>query len=307
MARLPLLLPAVALMSFLAALPVAQASPVIPEEKTVVRVELELAASDGFQAQLETSEKGVATLRLAREGGEVIYSTPAVVTEEGLRVRFGRLGRIDAVFTPTTTLSSTEPGQGCRGKPRTLHEGVYSGTIEFRGERGYVRIEALQAAGSMSVLPPWECPEAESLAPFANASRPAALLRPRSAKGKPGAASLYAAGRHCQCLFGAGVRSRRAGGESVFFGARHERREGMEISRSTLVRGGAGAFLFDHSAGTATLRPPPPLRGQANFDEQPGRDLWRSTIRVPFLGADPLRTDGPGFQASLSREFSFGR
>src|SRR4029077_13550519 len=124
--------------------------------------------------------------------GEVSYSAQASVVEEGLMVRFGRLGLIDTVFTPTTTLSSTEPGEGCTGKPRTLREGVFSGTIEFRGERGYVRIDASQAAGSMSVISPWECPEAESLAPFANASPAAALLRPRGARGKAQAASLYA-------------------------------------------------------------------------------------------------------------------
>jgi hypothetical protein len=299
-ARLSFLLSAVAVMIFLGVLPAAEASPVIPE--SVIRVELELAASDGFQAQLETSEKGVATLRLVRKGGEVVYSTPANVTEEGLRVRFGRLGLIDAVFTPTTTLSSTEPGEGCMGKPRTLHEGIFSGTIEFTGERGYVRIEAPQADGSMSVISHWECPGAESLAPFANALRTAAQLRPRGRKEEAGSASLYAASRHCQCLFGAGVRRHRGGGQSTFFGARHERREGMEISRVTSVRGGAGAFLFDHAAGTATLRPPPPFSGYASYEERPGTDLWRSTIRVPLLGADPLRTDGPGFQASLSRD-----
>ena len=299
MARLSFLLSAVAITSLLAAVPAAAASPGVPEEKTVVRVELELAASDGFQAQLETSEKGVATLRLVREGGEVVYSTLAHVTEEGLRVRFGRLGLIEAAFMPTTTLSSTEPGEGCTGKPRTLREGVFSGTFEFRGERGYVRMEAPQAAGSMSVISHWECPGAESLAPFASASRTAALLRPRAAQEKAGSASLYAISRRCQCLFGAGVRGR---GETVFFGAKHERREGMEISRVTSVEGGTGAFLFDHAAGSATLRPPPPLSGHASFEERPGADLWRSTIRVPLLGADPLRTDGPGFQVSLSRD-----
>jgi len=296
MARLSAFLAAVAAAYLLTALPAAQAAPLIPEAKTVARVEFDLATSNGFKAHLETSEKKVATLTLLSKTQVVNYRTKATVTEGGLKVRFGRLGLIDVAFTPTTILNSTEPGEGCTGKPRTLREGTFAGTIEFRGERGYAQIEAPQVEGSMSVIPPWECPEAESLAPFSNAS-PLTVLRPR-ARGK--AASLYVRAPHCSCLFVATVNGHR--GRSSFYGARVERREGMEIGRVTSVEGGPGAFVFDHAAGTATLRPPRPLRGRATFEERPGRDLWRSTITVPLPGADPLRADGSGFQATLLRE-----
>jgi hypothetical protein len=76
----------------------------------------------------------------------------------------------------------------------------------------------------------------------------------------------------------------------------------MKIQRVTLVKGGAGAFVFDHAAGTATLRPPAPLRGRASFEERPGPDLWRSTIEVPLPGADPLRTGAPGYGALFMQE-----
>ena len=79
----------------------------------------------------------------------------------------------------------------------------------------------------------------------------------------------------------------------------------MEIWRVTSIRGAAGAFTFDQGAGTATLRPPSPLSGHATYERRPGRDLWRSTIRVPLLGAAPLRTDGPGFRAMLYPEYHF--
>lgn len=80
----------------------------------------------------------------------------------------------------------------------------------------------------------------------------------------------------------------------------------MEIARGTQVHGPASAFQFDHTAGTATLRPPSPVSGHASFKTGPrGRGLWRSTIRVPMLGADPIDTGAPGFAAVLLPEYQF--
>jgi hypothetical protein len=230
---------------------------------------------------------------------------PGKATETGLKVRFGRLGSIDVAFMPTKTLSSTEPGEGCTGAPRTLREGVFAGTIDFTGERGFVRIEGPQATGSMSVVSQWECPEAEAMDPFARVpllSRAAS----RDRKGERESATLSAASSGCSCYFAAGVHHRRSGGKSIFEGVKFETREEMEIVRATQARGPASAFAFDHAEGTATLRPPRPLSGRASFKALPdGRSLWRSTIRVPLLGAEPIDTGGPGFVASLRPEYQF--
>jgi hypothetical protein len=105
-------------------------------------------------------------------------------------------------------------------------------------------------------------------------------------------------------MFGAGVHHRHSGGRSLFYGAKLERREGMEIARVTSVLGPARAFDFDHEAGTATLDPPWPLKGHASFKGDQEGGLWRSTIRVPLLGSAPLRT-GRGFGAALYPEYQF--
>jgi hypothetical protein len=277
----------------------ATATVVRPEEGTIVRVEFDLQASNGLLAHLETSQKGVVTLELLDEYHAVTYEVPGEVTEAGLKVRFGRLGAIDVAFTPTVTLDSTEPSEGCTGAPRTLREGVFSGTIDFTGERGFVRIAAPQVTGSMSVISQWECPDNE-FEPFRGGLRSA--LRP---KGDDETASLHAYSRGCSCFFGAGLHDRSSGAKSIWYGAKAEEREGMQISRITSIRAAAGTFVFDQKAGTATLRAPSPLTGHAIYKRRPGRDLWRSTIRVPLLGAAPLRTDGPGFRAMLYPEYHF--
>jgi len=297
--RSVLLTPIVAGLLIAAMSATAPAAVVSPEGGPITRVQLDLQASNGLRAHLETSQKEVVTLTLLSEEQSVTYEVQGEVTEAGLKVRFGRLGTIDVAFTPSTTLDSTEPSEGCTGAPRTLREGVFSGTIDFTGERGFVRIDAPQVPGSMSVISQWECPDNE-FAPFRGEGRSA----PRP-KDHDETASLHAYSRGCSCFFGAGLHNRSSGGKSIYYGAKVEKREGMEISRVTSVRAAAGAFTFDQEAGTARLRPPAPLSGHATYERRPGRDLWRSTIRVPLLGAAPLRTDGPGFRAMLYPEYHF--
>ena len=279
---------------------VATAPAASPETGTIVNVELGLKASNGLHAQLETSDDETVTLELRRKDHLVRYEVQGAVTEEGLKVRFGRLGLIDVAFTPTRTLSSTEPSEGCTGEPRTLREGTFAGTIDFTGERDYARIKASQVEGSMSVISEWQCPEAP--APFARNARPLPLRSQSEEK----AASLLALGRRCTCYFAAGVHFGKRKAQSIFYGLTAERREGMEIVRGTAAHAGASAFVFDHAAGTATLRPPRPFRGQATFRRRSGkRPLWRSTIRIPFLGAAPINPQGADFSVSLGPDYIF--
>ncbi len=295
-----------ALLTALAAGPALGAS---TESAPVVRVEFDLPASNGLRAHLETSPDEDVTLAIGRERQgvfqEVRYEVPGEVSEAGLKVRFGRLGLIDVGFTPTATLDETAPSPGCMGAPRTLREGVFAGTIAFAGERDYVRIEAPQVEGSMSVIAPWQCPEEDGLNPFEPVPGfPRSSARPVG--GERETASLHAGNRRCLCFFAAGVHHRHSGGRSIFVGARAERRERMAIIRLTAAPGPASAFDYDHKVGTASLRAPRPLRGRASFERRPqGRELWKSTIRVPLLGAAPLRTDGPGFRAGLYPEYHF--
>ncbi len=78
----------------------------------------------------------------------------------------------------------------------------------------------------------------------------------------------------------------------------------MKITRATYARAGASAFVFDHAAGTATVRPPAPFSGHASFQRRTHAPaLWKSTIRIPLLGADPLDFSGPEVVTRLRRVF----
>jgi hypothetical protein len=283
----------------------ATASAASPENGTVVLVELTLQANNGLHAHLENSEDGIVTLEVRKGGQFVTYQVPGEISEEGLKARFGRLGLIDVTFTPTTTLNSTARGDGCTGAPRTLREGVFAGTIDFTGERDFVRIEGPQATGSMSVISQWECPETQAMNPVARVSRLLSAA-PRNGEGERESATLVAMKHGFSSYFVAGVAHRHSGGSSIFLGARIEALEDVLIWRATEVHGLASAFDFDFDAGTATLRPPAPLRGHASFSAHSrGHGRWRSTIRVPLLGADPIATGRPAFKVTLRPEYEF--
>jgi hypothetical protein len=293
--------PAVVLAALLGAWLATPVSGASPEGGTVVQVEMDLKATNGYRAHLETSEKGTVELELETEDTYASYEVKGEATEAGLKVRFGRLGLIDVGFTPTEVLSSTEPSPGCTGRPRTLSEGFFAGTVEFQGERDFTGLEGPGAKGSMSVISPWDCPGIEEKFPFASLSR-RAKPNPGSGRRKPESAWLVAAGRRCSCFFSGRVDGRHSGGSSHFQALAYETREGMKIQRAISVTGPASAFDFDFAAGTATLRPPAPFTGRATFTGRGSHSLgvWDSTISAPLPGARPVRIGGPGFQAILS-------
>jgi hypothetical protein len=288
---------ALAISSLMVSAPVAAAPAAHSAE-----IEFDLAANNGLHAHVATFNE--VNLEIARKGRSVTYEVEGESTEAGLKARFGKLGVIDVAFRPTKTLNVEQPPKGCKGDPSISREGLFIGTIEFTGEREYVRIESAQAKGRLSVYreSEWQCPRHRGPAHPHPQRRSAFSSRQRSgAKREP--ASLLAINRRCVCFFGAFAVGDRGGrGRSVFLGAKFEEREGMEISRVTSASAGASAFSFDHAAGTARVLPPQPFSGGGAFKRRPhSRDLWRSTIRVPLLGADPLTVRAPGYRAKLVR------
>jgi hypothetical protein len=278
------------------------ASPAAEPSAPLAFIEFDIPANHGLKAHLESDSEGV-ELELTRGNRIVSYTVQGESTQAGLKARFGKLGVIDVSFTPTSTHLEESP-KSCEGPPSTDSEGVFSGTIEFTGERRYVRIDQSQVEGRLSVSREgeWRCPTHK---PPAHPHVVGLLGRvigqgPVSEK-EP--ASLYAVSPGCHCIFLAyTLRDRRGRGRTTFLGVTFEKLQGMEIERGTFAGGRPPTFVFDHQAGTARLRPPAPFSGTGTFERRPhARDLWRSSIRVPLLGAGPFRVGGAGSQAVLVR------
>jgi hypothetical protein len=297
--RPQMLVPALAIAALLTVAPAATAA--VPPEAQPASIEFDLPANNGMEATLEASE-GEITLEIGNRRSRVYYEVEGESTEAGLKAKFGKLGLIDVAFKPTKTIERAEPRKGCQGEARTNREGLFIGTIQFTGERDYVRIERTQVKGTMDVSPDWECSKPKAPKRLRDALLPSALgLREKS---EPEEAMLQASNPRCRCSFLAlALRDTKGQEASIFYGGKLENREGMEIIRTTAaVR--ASVFVFDHKAGTARVDPPFPFTGTATFKRRKGRDLWRSTLRVPLLGADPLSLRGRGFRARLHSELS---
>ncbi len=299
MTRPSVLVLALAIAAPTLAAPVAAAPTPAPEPYGAA-IEFRLGANNGLHAEVEAEPDGEVTLEISRRGRLVQYQVHGESTEEGLKAQFGKLGLIDLAFRATETRTAKLPDR-CEGPPTTWSKGVFYGTIQFAGERNFVRIDARRAIGSLDVYRTlaWECRRRGPGARPVRGGNRSAFASAQSETEEPPAA-LGVVDRACGCSFAAfGIRYPNGRGRSIFYGTRVEEREGMEIARATYAHAGASAFDFDLGAGTARVDPPSPFSGKGAFRRRPGRDLWRSTIRVPILGADPVEIRGRRARARL--------
>ncbi|MEX2448479.1 MAG: hypothetical protein WD404_07025, partial [Solirubrobacterales bacterium] len=119
--------------------------------------ELELKGSGGYSLTVIGDRRTVALLALKGLGGIASYETRGRVTPDGIRARFGGLGRVAVEFKPSGRIKRKRPPRGCRGAVRKTFPGVFVGTIRFRGEQGYTRGGAQRARGSMELRSAWRC------------------------------------------------------------------------------------------------------------------------------------------------------
>ncbi len=77
------------------------------------------------------------------------YSVPRRGSlRDGLDLRLGREGRFDLHFVDHKT--KEEPlTPNCKGAPEIVEEGVFVGSIHFHGLRGFTRLDATRAPGTI--------------------------------------------------------------------------------------------------------------------------------------------------------------
>jgi hypothetical protein len=265
-----------------------------------VWIEFELGAGQGLMAQLETYADDV-TLTIIGHHQYVSYQVKGELSPSGLVAKFGTLGEVSVTFSPTKTISSQRPPKGCKDEARTDRKGIFSGTIKLTGEREYVRLDATRAKGEMVVMPHWHCgPQSGK-----NVVPPPPTVTHRASAEKEDVATLKASSRASRGGFSAGaIRGPKGHNYTFFAGGLSEHRESMEIFRLAALPAPTSTFLFNHAAGTASVHPPWPFSGSASFKRRrKGPPAWSGSLKVALLGADPIALTGPGFQASLVRDF----
>lgn len=308
--RPALLVPVLAIVALLAAASGAAAETVEPVEPEAhsAYTSFKLVTDRGLQVHVEGHD-GRARIGVRREGRRggsfVFYEVEGDSTEAGLKAQFGQFGLIDVAFMPTKTRHTVEPPKGCEGEPSTYREGVFSGTIHFAGEREYMRVDATRVEGKMNILreSEWQCPNGSRR--LKRAAGPTVSSPRKQSREKE--AFLTVGSARCSCvLLVSAVRDRDGRGPTGFLAVQREDREGIEIARGTYTEVGPSAFAFDYATGIARVHPPRPFSGDATFKRRPqGPNLWRSTIRVPFLGVGSVSIGGRNSLAILHRHIPY--
>jgi hypothetical protein len=219
--------------------------------------------------------KGVATYYLARantKGGKISS-------------RIGNLGEVSLTFHPGGKEQVRR--RACISRLTRHRLGTFTGSLRFRGEGGYVTIDAHRLHGVEARRGP-RCESSPAV--------------PQS----EGKAKTF----HLSAGF-------RAGLDETYFdawtlpsgGSLYEAESetgGTEygVRRFAFARAPASTFLTDDSLSFAELNPPSPFSGTGSIERAAdGAPLWTGSLAVSYPGADDVPLTGPPFKVQLTREW----
>jgi hypothetical protein len=249
--------------------------------------EFQLRASNGYVIGVYASRNRV-TLSASRRGSGAQYEVKGLVTEDGVRASFGRLGRVAVAFEERS-VRRAPPFPGCVGGSSVTRTGVFTGTIRFRAEGGYTEVAARRASGKTSAVAHETC-------------------RGGSGGGDFGIPDQVDLGASCGLVGFAAIANRSVEdgppvfpderSDSRFFAYSREHRGRIRVTRLAVAAGKRTDFLFDDALSFATVSPPPPFHGTATLSR--GGRAWEGTLSVSLPGRK-LDLADPRFKILLKR------
>ena len=239
------------------------------------------------------------------------YSVPAKVTASSIRASFGQLGRIAVHFRPSGRERKIKvPGKCLKGRPPvvTARLGRFAGTIEFRGEGGYTKVDAHSAEGGigdpLAALPEkLQCESRQSKAEHRKEGESVGI------QASPHEGLSFGASRFFGELPDLATKVKHApprGNRVLFLALAVERAGKVSILRSGGALGDSGNLLYDDSLATATVSAPATgaFSGSGSFVRAAdGSTSLTGTLAVtlPGLGSVPLT----GGEAELATQATF--
>jgi hypothetical protein len=246
-----------------------------------------------FQVEVTGSDQNgsqSANLYVSRRDEFAQYVVPAEFTDNTLKAKFGLLGELDYQFAPKSSKDAD-----CFGDVQGS-EASFSGSLTFTGENGFIHIDAGNTSGLY-----YAYPEPPGCAP-GRTDRAATTPRADTGSSYSGdGATLTATAKETK----KGFRKLRAlevigekSGDQELFALVAEKDHGVAVLRG--VQAAAPHVLeWDFDAGTASVRPPPPLTGSARLSRRAdGSWTFTGSLRVPILGEPkPVAMVGSVFKA----------
>lgn len=208
---------------------------------------------------------------------------------DGIEAKFPGVGRISVRFQPQGAPQHLPPFfSRCEGGETTKQRGVFVGTIRFHGERGYTSVEATRASGEVTTSEREICKRSIfDDGPDSEAERTELWAYSRSKGQSIGFdASTWGPAESPLTTFGASV---------------VERHRGLTIFRHTFAEGKESQLIAGDSRPhplSATVTPPAPFHGSAEFQRAPEGDRsWTGSLSVDFPGLERVALTGPSFDA----------
>lgn len=123
-----------------------------------LHLKLDLPASNGYSASIETNGHRQVVLKVSK--GEVLarYTTLGKVSRRGIQADFGAFGQASLRFRgKRRDHPSLIPGldlpkslrNRCKGRPTVVENGVFVGNVRFEGENGFTQVRANRQSGKV--------------------------------------------------------------------------------------------------------------------------------------------------------------
>jgi hypothetical protein len=270
-----------------------------------IGAKLNIRSSNGYLLTIGGSGKNVRLAVTSKRAAAVYIATAGRVTGGSIRAWFGHLGVVDVTFYPRR-LRSDRPRQlksFCSYSPprREYSDGLFVGTIRFRGEGGYTKVSSTHAFGRVAPLPRSLCGLVGPAHAFDDVE---------SSPGWPTAIGALAFTRGGLAVFRAGRafdRSARGfnhlgrfrvpklgraevGYEAFAIGSVGK----LAVIRLAVARGGRGSYDFSESPRNLEVSPPPPFSGVGRY-RSCADQRWSGSLAVALPGAGQVGlSNSPG-------------
>lgn len=261
--------------------------------------ELSLRGSNGYEIQVGELDRRSVWLTAYKGRSQVVYVLRGDHDEgDGIEARFPDVGRVSVRFHQQGR-AQREPGffPPCRGGETARQRGYFSGTIRFRGERGYTVVRAHRARGKITTAAREVCKQS--------------VFDDSESEPAPDETNLFAYAKSGGRQVGFSARTTHFPASppvvfTTFFGFTRERRGRMDITRLALVEGAEEDFSLGDAGDfprSATVTPPGPFRGSAFLQRaSEGDNAWTGSLSIVLPGAGRVALAGPSFTARLCQD-----
>ncbi|MBS1890955.1 MAG: hypothetical protein JST59_06665 [Actinobacteria bacterium] len=281
----------------------AAAKPHRLKQEASISAQINLRGTHGFRVDLFSVGQGVVLnvtkLKSAAGMTNVSYfSLDRRQTFDGsrIKVKVGRLGHFRGRFVPTKT-ETKNLIPGCKGNPTTIETGLFVGSFDFRGERGYTVVHSHRARGTVQRQAAGTCRPSKEF-PWRESARESKEQKERERH----ELHLLAGDERANVLFQArreeGTKQFESEGTTFQASVNGKRFGDFAVSYGTVLfdaeEGNAAAFQVPNLAeplAEATIAPGAPFTGSATFHlDDPKTASWTGDLAVemPGLGEVPL-------------------